>query len=250
MAMPALTALIIHPNPYKRALIKQATMMMGELERVYQASSFVSALSRIETIEGSCDLVLSASELDPVEGEEFIQRVLEFRAARDAAFIVILDKNDQSIGSVAQTLLSGANGILMTPFSIEDISNVVGIAAVVKKQRASARQRQALRLVINGIIKKLDLIWYNCCYDLPMGFALRDLRAAASLLPGLSEEELGVFFELATEMLGELPPPPVIEKKVGGYRGASSRVKKKVEGQSKENLASILGDSAPGEKPS
>lgn len=231
-------------------MLKQAASMMRDVDRVFQASSYRAALTRIDRVGGSFDLILTASELDPVEGEEFIAKALEAKASCDAAFIVILEKNDQTVGNVAQNLLSGANGILMSPFSVDDLLEVFELARVVKKQRSGDRHRRALRLVIEGIIKRLDIIWYNWANDIPMGFALRDLREAASVLPGLTQEELEIFFELAIELYGDLPAPPVIEKKPCAYQGASARVKKKMESQKKASLSFEPENNAQGEEPS
>jgi AmiR/NasT family two-component response regulator len=229
----SVSAIIINPDAYKRMLLKQATTLMSELQRVYQAPSFREAVARIENLEGPCDIIFMASDLDPVDSEDFIGKCLILEHSRDAAFIVVLDSKDRTVGNVAQHLLSGANGILMAPFSIEDLSNVIAISTLVKKQRALARQKQALRILIDEIINKLDAIWYNYCNAQPAGLAIRELRSAAAVLKGLSEDEVELYYEIAGKMFDEVPVPPVIPKKVEVYLGASSRVKKAVDNRKK-----------------
>lgn len=229
----SVSAIIVNPDAYKRMLLKQATTLMSELQRVYQAASFREAVARIENLEAPCDIIFMASDIDPVESEEFIEKCLILPNARDAAFIMVLDSKDQSAGNVAQNLLSGANGILMAPFSVEDLSNVIAISALVKKQRALSRQKQALRILIDEMINKLDAIWFNYCNAQPAGLAVRDLKAAAGVLQGLSEDEMILYYELAADMFDEVPVPPVIPKKVEVYVGASSRVKRAMEKRKK-----------------
>lgn len=240
----SVSAIIVNPDAYKRMLLKQATTLMSELQRVYQAASFREAVARIENLEAPCDIIFMASDMDPVESEEFIEKCLILQNARDAAFIMVLDSKDQSAGNVAQNLLSGANGILMAPFSVEDLSNVIAISTLVKKQRALARQKQALRILIDEMINKLDAIWYNYCSAQPAGLAVRELKAAAAVLQGLSEDEMTLYYELAADMFDEVPVPPVIPKKVEVYVGASSRVKKAVEKRKKSFSLTDEGSSS------
>jgi DNA-binding NarL/FixJ family response regulator len=240
----SVSAIIVNPDAYKRMLLKQATTLMSELQRVYQAASFREAVARIENLETPCDIIFMSSDLDPVDSEEFIEKCLVLDHSRDAAFIVVLDSKDQSVGNVAQNLLSGANGILMAPFSVEDLSNVITISISVKKQRALARQKQALRILLDEIINKLDAIWYNYCNAQPAGLAIRELRSAAAILKGLSEDEIALYYELAANMFEDVPVPPVIPKKVEVYVGASSRVKKAVDKRKKSfSLSDEGGDS-------
>jgi DNA-binding NarL/FixJ family response regulator len=229
----SLTAIIVDPDAYKRMLLKQATSLMSELQRVLQASSFREAVARLENLEGSCDIIFIASDLDAAASEEFIEKCLLLKEARDAAFVVVLDSKDQSVGNVAQTLLSGANGILMSPFSVEDLAGVIALSTAVKKQRALARRKQAIRLLLDEIISKLDSVWYNYCSALPAGVAIRELKSAAAVLQGLNEDELALYFEMAAEIFDEVPTPPIIPRKIVAYSGASSRVRKFAEKQKK-----------------
>jgi DNA-binding NarL/FixJ family response regulator len=223
-----LSALIINPDAYKRMLLKQATTLMPELQKVYQASSLREGMSRIENLE-QCDVVFMSSDLPTTECEEFIEKTLLFKQSQDAAFVVVLDSKDQNVGNVAETLLGGANGVLLAPFCVEDLTSVIELASYVRKQRVRARMMQALRILIDESVNKLDVIWYNLCQGQPAGPAIRDLKNASNVIRGLEGEEAALYFEMIQDILPALPVPPPVVKREATYTGASSRVRKLLE---------------------
>lgn len=128
-------------------------------------------------------------------------------AARDGAFIYIIQSSEARIGSISTQLIGGMDGFISAPFSLEAVQKVVAFAEGVRVKNVKKRIEAACQLQIAAVMKEID----NRAIDLKFGRISSfssDLVSAFKNLHTLRSLELEVYFELLLKMFEYVSPPP------------------------------------------
>ena len=136
--------------------------------------------------------------------------------------------------------MSGFDGFLFEPYSVDNLLEITQIAARVRKERSRAREEAALKLLISDLMNQIDLVAYLKQMQSESGRAMKKLRDTSAMLKTLAPESFELYQGLAIDLFEQAPlPKKVFQRKQ--YSGASSRVKKKMEDKL---LAELESDSA------
>lgn len=220
-------ALLIDPDIGSRMRLKQATTAVTNFGKVGQVSSLKEGLDRLRVGE-RCDVFFLSHKFTTDEITSFVKNAKGTAQGQDGAYIVILGGKDQSSSTVAASVMSGFDGFLFEPYSVENLLEITQIAARVRKERSRAREEAALRLLITDMMNQIDLIAYLKQTQGEGGRAMKKLRETCAMLKSLSPESFELYRSLAMDLFEQAPlPKKVFQRKA--YSGASSRVKRKME---------------------
>lgn len=223
-----LKALVLAIKREKHAHLKEAMVASCLFSQAYSARSLREALDICEK-EQLVDIILATKEFPPVEMSGFLQEVRERKSAQDAACITVLDEKDSEAGSVTSTVLHGADGVLIAPFSVERLQEISKLAERVRRDRRLARHDKLIRFLMGSIKSSFDnAVTAIRGESSDTGRAIHDFRETCEVLQTFDSELISVFHEVLIDTFSRLPKP-----ERSGYAGASLRVKKKLSGSSK-----------------
>jgi len=217
--------LIIARDPQRRDRLKEATSGSGFFGKVYTFPGVREAQQRLFGLKVD-DVALLSVELDSDETQAFITHAKSVAASQDCAFVQVLDEKNSDATSLTSNILSGADGVLVAPFSVLTLHEVVQIADRVRTERTREREQILLKALLASIVGQLqitaDLLKAG---DPTAALERRNLRKLCSPLAKLNPDSLSFFHEMALETLINLASPT----RQSGYTGASSRVRKRFE---------------------
>jgi DNA-binding NarL/FixJ family response regulator len=220
-------ALLVDPDIQSRMRLKQATTAVTNFGKVLQVGSFKEAQDKLRATT-NCDVVFISYKLDMPDITGFVKAAKETPQARDAAYILVLGGKDQDSSTVATSVISGFDGMLFEPYSVDNLLEITEIAARVRKERSRAREEAAIRLLVSDLMNQLDFVAYLKKSQGDSGRVLKKFKETCAVLKTLSPESLAIYSSLAVDMFEQAPlPKKVFQRK--NYSGASSRVKKKME---------------------
>ena len=220
-------AILIDPDIGSRMRLKQATTAVTNFGKVGQVGSLREGFERMRAGE-RCDVVFVSHKFDLADLTSFVKNAKAIPQGQDSAYIVVLGGKDQDSSTVAASVMSGFDGFLFEPYSVDNLKEMTEIAARVRKERARAREEAALKLLITDIMNQIDLVAYLKQMQSESGRAAKKLRESCAVLKTLSPESFELYRSLAVDLFEQAPlPKKVFQRKQ--YSGASSRVKKKME---------------------
>lgn len=227
-ALTRFDAYIIDPDLDSRMRLKQATTQVVYFHQVLQASKFKECLDKIVSTNKRVDVIFISYRLNSDEAKVFIQEAKNTPAAQDAAFVMILRQQDQESAAIASQVLSGADGLLFEPFSVDQLTNITTLAAKVRKERSSAREEAALKFLMTDIINQIDQIAYLKACEYETAPSVKKLKDMCLVFQTLSEESKQIYYQVALDGFEAAPLPKLVFQRKK-YSGVSSRVQKRME---------------------
>lgn len=221
-------SLVVESNMQARNRLKQAAISIPEFGKMEFQSTTSEAIHRLTTGGTSLDIVFVTYRIEHAELLGFIKQAKEAKLAQDAAFILILENEDQNSSTVASNMLVGADGLLFEPFSVDQLVEITRLAAKVKRERADARERAALRVLVQDISAQIDTLSQLKKHGYDVGTTQKKLREVCSVLKTLDSSATQIYFDTAVELFESAPLPRPLAGKLA-YGGVSSRVRKKME---------------------
>ena len=219
-------ALLIDPDMQRRMRLKSATMSVVQFSKLHLLSDIGEARSRVQN-GPVVDVVFISSDLDSAEITTFVKAGKESKYGQDAAYILVLKTSSQDSTTVAQNVLIGADGFLFEPYSVDQLVEITELAAKVKKERSRTREVAAMSMMLTDVMSQLDMMAYlkSAGYDVAGG--QRKFAKMCSFFSSLSEDSRALYYEQVVQRFIDAPLPQKVFQ--SNYKGASSRVKKKME---------------------
>jgi hypothetical protein len=150
----------------------------------------------------------------------FIEEAKTTTIGADCAYILVLNPREQNASTVATSMMTGTDGFLCEPFSVNSITEIVKIAEKVKLENAIKRLRAATSLILDNAMAEIDSRAQKIFDgDIHMPYPQK-LKNAIQLFSSLDEHEKEAFREVMLETFSQAPPRPDI-----AYKGASKRVR-------------------------
>ncbi|MCB0321286.1 MAG: hypothetical protein KDD60_10190 [Bdellovibrionales bacterium] len=236
-------ALIIDPDIDRRMRLKGATSSVVQFRKV----NLVKGLDEGEGRMGGgepFDVVFVNYSLQQAAIGKFIKAAKETSCGQDAAYILVLAGKDQESSTIASNVMIGADGFLFEPYSVDQLVEITDLAAKVKAERSAEREKVALGFLLDDIMKQIDSIAYlkSVGYDVHRG--LKRLKQMCTVFGTLQGESLNIYYDLAVEKFESAPFPAQLYEK--NYKGASKRVKEKMEKKLLAELEEGLEDEDEG----
>ena len=229
-------ALVVDPDAHSRLRLKQATAPLYAFNEVVLLSELDAALWQLSG-QHTFDVVFLSEKLTHKAISDFVKEAKAVPGGRDAAYIIILSKDDEA--QKAGALMLGVHTVLVEPFSVDSLMEITRLASEVKRENTLARERMALSLLIKDLMKHIDRLSLLQASNVPAGRVLKNFKDACALLQELDEGGLEQYVEMAPEMFESAAPTS--ERP---YTGPSQRVKKMMaaklmEGVDKEDAGQL-----------
>jgi len=237
-------SIIIETDTGSRNRLKQAALAVPEFGKVEFQSSPAEAIYRLNNGPERCDLVFISYRFDQASIMSFIREAKNAKQGQDAAFIMILESDDNDASKVATNMLVGADGLLFEPFSVDQLVDITRLASKVKKERVETREKAALQFMVNDTITQVDTLASLKKMGYDVGTTLRKFRELCSVLQTLEPTSREAYYQIAIEAFQAAPIPKPLVGRVQ-YGGVSSRIKKKMENKVIERIAGANSSKQP-----
>jgi hypothetical protein len=218
-------AMIVDPDSSTRMRLKQATTSVAEFDKVFQSNSLAEATSRLDG-GGPLDVCFLSASIEQSQLDSFITQAKAHKNGQDAAYICVMKGNSHASTSVASNVISGFDGMLFEPYSVDQLVELTRIAARVRKERSGAREQAAVSIIVGDLIKQLDQLAFVKSQGVDPTNLMRKFKNSADTLKRLQPESFQVYFSQVVESFVSAPVPQV-SKEIKSYQGPSSRVKRK-----------------------
>lgn len=235
-------SIIIDPDLDSRMRLKQAMTAVYHFGKATQVTNFHEALHKLGGIE-NYDVVFISYRLEQNEISEFIKNAKQTKMGQDAAYVLVLQTKNQDSSTVAKNVMVGADGFLFEPYSVDLLIEITHLSAKVKVERADAREKAAISLLVQDVMGQIDQVSYIKSCQLDIGSSMRKLRELCSVFRDLEQTKLNIYYDSALKAFEEAPLPRNVPQHKK-YAGVSSRIRKKMEEKILADLAKH-GDSKP-----
>lgn len=226
---------IIDSDLDARMRLKQATTLVTSFGQVYQASKLRECLEKVQVITGQIDVIFISGRMDKDETTSFIQSAKALSTCQDAAFVMVKSSADKQSASVAESVLSGADGLLFEPFSVDQLNEITNIAARVRKERGNAREEAALKFLLSDVINQIDQLAYLKAMEYETGPTFAKLKEMCGVFKTLQGDSVDIYKRLVVDTFEEAPLPKLVFQRKK-YGGVSSRVAKRLEKKTMTDL--------------
>ena len=217
-----------------RMRLKQATTSVSSFGKVVQASKLKECIDRLKAGD-KADVIFISYRFDREEVMTFIADAKQIPNSQDAAFILVLQTKDQQSSTIANNVLSGADGFLFEPYSVDQLVEITALAAKVKKERSAFREEAALKFLLSDVMNQIDQIAYLKSCEYETGPSLKKFKDMCTVFRALQGESLASYFKIVVDVFEEAPlPKKIFQRKK--YAGASSRVAKRMEKKAMSEL--------------
>jgi DNA-binding NarL/FixJ family response regulator len=224
--MQKFDGLIIDPDIESRMRLKQVCASLVNFGKVYPLQSATEGIAKLG-VERHCDVIFVSSKLGQDNVSTFIKDAKATQAGQDTAYILIVANKDSGSALIAQSVMMGADGVLTEPYSVDILVEITQLSARVRKERSTAREMAALKILLADMVQQIDLIAFSKSCEYEVGTSFKHLKQACAVLAGLEAESLTKYYELAIEAFGAAPVPVHLQQRKK-YGGASNRIKKRM----------------------
>jgi AmiR/NasT family two-component response regulator len=216
-------AVISEPNTTKRLNFRYALAATQQFDAIVPASSAEDVLHTLRA-EVSVDVVFLSTRLGTENVHTLLQNARALTEGKDAAYVMLVERDQQHVGAIAANILQGADGQLCEPYSVEALQEVLELALRVRHERQQARARLALRLLVQEIAEQLDAVAELRGQRYKARLSAKLLCEMCEVLKDLSPELQAYFHEQLLEVFIARPQP-----KPKLYAGPSNRLRSKSE---------------------
>ena len=164
--------------------------------------------------------------------KNFITAAKKLSNAKLSAFIFLRQEKHQTEGGAALDILLGADAVLYSPFSVDDVVATTKIADAIRAQDEDARNKAAMSLLLDSVMSEVDQIGEANSKAEPNEKStppkLGKLKQLGLQLKQAAQTTSVDYFGVISKAFIEAVPP--IDKGIKqGYGGVSARVQRKIE---------------------
>ena len=146
----------------------------------------------------------------------FIKEAKYTKSGQDCAYIVTARQSDSDNSDIARSVVEGADGVLLEPFSAESMQEVIDLSMRIKRERKLARQRAAVGVVVKEIVKNLDLASDTLRDGRTPVTRMRALNGLHETLENLESDALPLYYEALLDSMGDaIPFRPMTKSDLG-----------------------------------
>jgi CheY-like chemotaxis protein len=214
-------ALIVDPNPLTRSYVWEAVLSDIHFSVVTASKSAEDSMNQFQQGFG-CDVVLVSSHIDILQIRELMRVMKETEGGKEAALVAIVYANEQNSTALGSLLAEGADGLLLSPFSVHSLSQVAQIASRVKGDYDRKRKLAAAKIMASELIAKFDDINRALLSGVNSRKPIERMQKVGIGLERMLEGSEGLFVEAIGEVIKNVEPPK------SAYKGPSQRIKKKL----------------------
>jgi CheY-like chemotaxis protein len=216
-------ALIVDPNPATRSYLWEAVLADPHFKNVTAAKALEDARGMFQ--DGySTDVVLISSTFDAPKISRFVEGIRETEGGKECAIISVMRGAHQENSNLGMLLAEGADGFLLTPFSVFSVGQVAQIAKSVKREHDRRRKLAASQLLSIDLLGMFDALNKKLFLSSSIeGKVKTSMKALQNKIREIIAGEPDLGREAVVNALKSFEPP-----KDTLYQGPSQRVKKKL----------------------
>ncbi|MCB9030217.1 MAG: hypothetical protein H6619_04135 [Deltaproteobacteria bacterium] len=229
-------ALIVDPDSKARVRLKEAAKIQRIFGRINVSSSLLHAKQRLQEGETECDVVFLAEQFDMEDIAEFIKVAKKTEFGEDCAYILVIKSEDTEGTTEATSVLAGVHGILQAPYSVNRLQEIVSIASRVKGENEVRRRKDAIRTLIQKLVKEYDKITSYMSKGMNVTRSVERFQERCQQLKKFQDDEaFAMYCDIAIDVFQKSRP------KKRDYGGASKRIRdrmmKKLQEQYDKDMA-------------
>lgn len=206
--------------------LKSATSSVTQFGTISLCATIRDAAGKLGGSE-RIDVIFISFKIDRNDLIQFIKDAKATKCAEDAAYVLVLGGQNQDATTVATTVMLGGDGFLFEPYSVDQLVEITNLAAKVRKERADTREKMAISMIVQDLMKQIDLLAYLRALGYESGSSTKKFKEKCQFVTSLSPENLAIYYDLAIQLFSDAPLPSKALKPEN-YKGVSSRVKKKM----------------------
>lgn len=216
-------ALILEPNGESRMRLKQVLRLMKRFDWITTLNRPDSRQNVAELLQ-EIDVVFISHRFSPDAVSEFVQQGKKLPRGKEIAYVLLQSKG-LSASEVTLQYLYGADGVLLDPYSVESVEEIVNLAEQIKQGEQDRRFEMAMRLLIKELRAQVTHLAEVVKTGRPARVSRVVLKDMCNVLREFDEEKLAMYFDLLCEVMPDVPPPAECDDT---YRGSSARIRKVV----------------------
>ena len=209
------------PNPLTRSYVWEAVLSDIHFSVVTASKSTEDSINHFQQGFG-CDVVLVSSHIDILQIRGLMRVMKESEGGKEAALVAIVYANEQTSTALGSLLAEGADGLLLSPFSVHSLSQVAQIASRVKGDFDRKRKVAAAKIMASELLAKFDEINRSLLEGLNARKPIERMQKVGMGLERMLQGSEDVFAEAMGEVIRNIEPPK------SAYKGPSQRIKKKL----------------------
>lgn len=221
-----INAIVVDSCSDTRMRLKYATAEVPFFKEVVLFSSLAEVEKRV-TSETEYQVVFLTDRFAEEELIHFVRHAKDRVQTRDAAFILSLNSSEDAEKKTAESLLTGFDGCLVEPYSVDALTDITEIAARVKKERSEEREKIAIGILVKDIVAHVDRIAYIKSCEVDVTNVLKKLRDKNNAFASFNEDMLNLYYQVAIELFSEGKVKAILNDKQQ-YHGTSERLKKRM----------------------
>ncbi len=237
--MEFFNCLSIDPDTRTRLMLKHAMSLVVQFDSIYSVGNERAALELLS--EFKYDLVFVSDKLGKERISKFIKQAKKTEYGEVAGYILLCSNQEDSKG-LTNSLLEGADGMLLEPYSIDSLEELSLLAAKIKAKRVEEKRKAALSYISSDVLRCVDLMSQAVFLNHPTAIIKKTVKNINNFI---SNYENGAILNLYLESLADAfskVERPVQIVQACRYRGPSQRIKKQEEKKIIESMESSMGD--------
>ncbi|NDC37079.1 MAG: hypothetical protein EBZ48_03395 [Proteobacteria bacterium] len=220
---------------------------LGRAQRLMDALQSFRREARVTVIDtldqahrNLFDAEYSVVVLTPEHSEDILKSFIDSGrktyGGQDAAYVLLVEQEEQNEDILALGMLAGVNGFLFSPFSAEGVNNTFLIAKKLKTDRIERSQKDEIAIALRAAKKQLDLISAALQDSEDVAIDPHKLEYLQRAIKACADKNADLFYRmLVGSFIWETKEPPTTG--AINYRGGSERVRKLLAERAKRALA-------------
>ncbi|MCB0323012.1 MAG: hypothetical protein KDD69_05540 [Bdellovibrionales bacterium] len=144
-------SLVISPHLEERLRLQHLLEHLPQVTRTSSAHDLEEALLLLNTGE-SHQVIFISTAFGPDASGSFIERARRSNGAQQSTFILLATSGGLAAEEVGSSMLLGFHGFLCGPYSMESVSDAIGLAGRVQLQTSQLRLKAATGLMLADTI--------------------------------------------------------------------------------------------------
>jgi hypothetical protein len=191
--------------------IKSAASASGIMGEVELHKDIRSALRDLGSGPDRTAIFVS-DEFTTEDMSQFLAEAKRTPGAKNSAFIINIKSKDADQSAIATTILRGFDGMLVEPFSVDAIEEIIRVSSSIHAERNVESQRAAVQYLTVQLLSALDRVATAKAMEKPPGENIRELKSISSDIASLDPVLHQIYFQaLITESDKKRPPEELVE---------------------------------------
>lgn len=236
--LPQLARLLLVEDPNKPLMaIQELARSLSEIQGIDVRRNFDAAVQVLG--QKSYEMILISDRYETQERLDFVRKARDTtEGGKDAALILVLQKEAAGSSMIAGKIMQGVDGILQEPYSADQLMDALKIAEKVRQKNLDERKKKAVDIALSDVMTYIEARTSNPNITYNKAVSQRALGRLQVTLKELEQTDSDAYFETVIEKFTAMAAK---EKKLfeGGYRGASARVRKMMEKKAQKRVKEI-----------